>query len=221
MRAVWTTRAAVITLGAIVLASAAWFWQASRRSGPELDLKGANVLLVTIDTLRVDRVGAYGSRAGLTPVTRCPRPQRGAFHQRMVSRADHASRARQHFDRALCRPIMASATTAPSAWELGPRRSLNACGRQGIGPARSSARSSWTPGLASTAASTNTTIAIAPGALPASFHFVERSADDVLRAATQWITQPETGGGRPWFAWVHLFDPHAPYRAPPRSHDGP
>ncbi len=26
-----------------------------------------NVLLVTIDTLRVDRVGAYGSRAGLTP----------------------------------------------------------------------------------------------------------------------------------------------------------
>ena len=30
-------------------------------------LRGANVLLVTIDTLRADRVGAYGSRRGITP----------------------------------------------------------------------------------------------------------------------------------------------------------
>src|SRR5262249_39226075 len=30
-------------------------------------LRGANVLLVTIDTLRADRVGAYGSRLGITP----------------------------------------------------------------------------------------------------------------------------------------------------------
>ena len=30
-------------------------------------LRGANVLLITIDTLRQDRVGAYGNRSGLTP----------------------------------------------------------------------------------------------------------------------------------------------------------
>src|SRR5712691_1307222 len=30
-------------------------------------LRGANVLLVTVDTLRQDRVGAFGSRSGLTP----------------------------------------------------------------------------------------------------------------------------------------------------------
>src|SRR6478672_9401347 len=30
-------------------------------------LRGWNVLLVTIDTLRADRVGAYGSSLGLTP----------------------------------------------------------------------------------------------------------------------------------------------------------
>jgi hypothetical protein len=29
--------------------------------------RGANVLLVTIDTLRRDRVGAYGNHDGLTP----------------------------------------------------------------------------------------------------------------------------------------------------------
>src|SRR3984893_2398508 len=30
-------------------------------------LRGANVLLVTIDTLRADHVGAYGNRLGLPP----------------------------------------------------------------------------------------------------------------------------------------------------------
>ena len=34
------------------------------RSG---QLRGANILLVTIDTLRRDRLGAYGSTSGLTP----------------------------------------------------------------------------------------------------------------------------------------------------------
>jgi hypothetical protein len=30
-------------------------------------LRGANILLITIDTLREDHVGAYGSASGLTP----------------------------------------------------------------------------------------------------------------------------------------------------------
>src|SRR4051812_657332 len=34
---------------------------------PPGSLRGANVLLVTIDTLRQDRVGAYGNSSGLTP----------------------------------------------------------------------------------------------------------------------------------------------------------
>ena len=40
------------------------------RGGPALtsgQARGANILLVTIDTLRKDRVGAFGSDAGLTP----------------------------------------------------------------------------------------------------------------------------------------------------------
>ncbi len=215
MRAVWTTRAAVISLGASVLASAAWFWQASRRSGPELDLKGANVLLVTIDTLRADRLGAYGSRAGLTPTLDALRQQRRAIHACLVSRAGHASRARQHPDRTAAAP-----SRCPQQRRLPPgsragdaRRTI--CDSAGLPHRRrSSARSSWTPGSASTAASTNTTIDTAPSGAAASFHFAERPADQVLRAATAWITRPKAGDARPWFAWVHLFDPHAPYRAP-------
>jgi len=40
---------------------------------------------------------------------------------------------------------------------------------------------------------------------------MERRAGDTVRLAVDWITaQPA-----PWFAWVHLFDPHAPYEPPP------
>ena len=38
----------------------------------------------------------------------------------------------------------------------------------------------------------------------------ERPADQVVSAASAWIRQQQ---GR-WFVWVHVFDPHAPYRAP-------
>lgn len=45
------------------------------------------------------------------------------------------------------------------------------------------------------------------------FYVVERRAPDVLRPALEWILDARAAPG-PWFAWVHLFDPHAPYRAP-------
>jgi len=56
----------------------------------------------------------------------------------------------------------------------------------------------------------------------------ERRAEEVIKPATAWIlggasrassTGPPAAGIRkeapgPWFAWVHLYDPHEPYRAP-------
>ena len=39
----------------------------------------------------------------------------------------------------------------------------------------------------------------------------ERRAEDVMAEARRWISQ---GDGGPFFAFVHLFDPHAPYAAP-------
>ena len=41
----------------------------------------------------------------------------------------------------------------------------------------------------------------------------ERRAEDVVAAATKWIRGIESG---PYFVWVHVFDPHAPY-APPEA----
>jgi arylsulfatase A-like enzyme len=43
------------------------------------------------------------------------------------------------------------------------------------------------------------------------FTLAERPAGEVVDAATAWIRGQQ---GR-WFAWVHVFDPHAPYTPPP------
>ncbi len=44
----------------------------------------------------------------------------------------------------------------------------------------------------------------------ASFVELERRAEEVVAPAEQWIGDDRA----PWYAWVHLFDPHAPYEAP-------
>lgn len=45
----------------------------------------------------------------------------------------------------------------------------------------------------------------------ASFTLAERPATIVVARAMTWIQTQN----RPWFAWVHIYEPHAPYRPPP------
>ena len=51
------------------------------------------------------------------------------------------------------------------------------------------------------------------------FAMPERPASAVVALARQWIGGRWAGGAgrrdaKPWFVWVHVFDPHAPYRPP-------
>jgi tetratricopeptide (TPR) repeat protein len=52
---------------------------------------------------------------------------------------------------------------------------------------------------------------VAPGQVPASPAEAERIGAATVDAALDWLAAEED---RAWFAWVHLFDPHAPYAAP-------
>ena len=52
------------------------------------------------------------------------------------------------------------------------------------------------------------------GKAEADFSMSERSAETVVAAARKWIGE-QSAAGRPWFAWVHVFDPHAGYAPPP------
>lgn len=47
------------------------------------------------------------------------------------------------------------------------------------------------------------------------FSAYQRRGDSVVRAAAQWLRQrPARDDTRPFFLWVHLFDPHEPYDPP-------
>lgn len=43
----------------------------------------------------------------------------------------------------------------------------------------------------------------------------ERKAEVVVDRALAWLADPVRAGARPRFLWVHLYDPHAPYEPPP------
>ena len=182
-------------------------------------LRGANVLLITIDTLRQDRVGVYGNRSGLTP--NIDRIAAGGV------RYAHA-----YSPAPLTLPAHASILTG-----LLPTR-------HGIHNNTRFRLDERVPTLAGIAKSAGYRTGAFVGAfvldgrfglnrgfdeyddrLPhdgrASFHFAERRASEVVAAAARWILSgPQPLVSSPWFAWVHLFDPHAPYDAPAEYRGG-
>lgn len=42
-----------------------------------------------------------------------------------------------------------------------------------------------------------------------------RLADEVIHRAGIWMSAVEDEGDGPWFAWIHLLEPHSPYAPPP------
>src|SRR5207248_6631329 len=59
---------AVVILGGVLVSWLAWRRAAMPRPIESGACAGCNVLLITIDTLRSDRVGAFGGPPGLTPM---------------------------------------------------------------------------------------------------------------------------------------------------------
>src|SRR3954470_8617921 len=184
--------------------------------GPAGALRGANVLLVSIDTLRRDRIGAFGNRDGLTP----------------------------HLDRLAADGVRYTRAFSPVPMTLPAHASL----LTGLLPQHHGVRNNTgfrlndrVPTLATRLKDAGYRTGAFVGAFvldgrfglrrgfdeyndrfPAgdrrSFHFAQRRAADVVALAGDWILKPD--GASPWFAWVHLFDPHAPYDAPAEYRTG-
>lgn len=194
----------------LVLAAAAGvFWVAGRRSGDLLRNREQNILLITIDTLRGDALGSYGGRAA-TPNL-----------DRLASRGLRFTFAHAHAVVTL--PSHSSILTGRYPFEHGVRDNA---GYRLDDTADTLAELARGHGFATGAF---------VGAFPldrqfglrqgfdvyhdvggrmvaeGDFAFTERRAEDVVRDARAWIdSQP----GK-WFAWVHVFDPHASYAPPP------
>jgi choline-sulfatase len=216
----------VLAALAFLVAAAGALWISSRRAHPSLEARscgGCNVLLITIDTLRADRVGAFGGPGGLTPNL-----------DRLASEGLRLTRA--YSAAPLTLPSHASILTATSP----PAHGLRANGLFRLGPSL--------PTLATVlkAAGYRTGAFVGSFVLDARFGLnrgfdeyddrygekhagdpaegAERRGEEVIKPALAWINQSTNQQSNqqsaisnlqsPWFAWVHLYDPHEPYRAP-------
>jgi arylsulfatase A-like enzyme/thioredoxin-like negative regulator of GroEL len=177
---------------------------------PHAQTPPPNVVLITIDTIRADHLGAYGYTKGSTPAL-------DRLAREGVRFADATSQA------PLTGPAHAALLT-------------------GVYPARFGVRDNATtplPAGATTMAEAFKARGYRTGAFIGAFivdhqygfgqgfdafdsHFARfdsadklnarRPGSEVTDAALTWL-----GGSsdRPFFAWVHLYDAHAPYEAPP------
>ena len=198
-------------LGALVLLA---LLPGCRRASPKAPEARPNVLLVTIDTLRADRVGCYGHASASTPVL-----------DALAARGVRFETAVAHVP--LTGPSHASILTG-----LGP---LGHGFRENAGfvlpvQVRSGADDFRQAGY-------RTAAFVSAFPLDRRFGFdrgfdvyddhlpkghdarrtpyVERFADATTDAVLRWLEAPATGTpGRPFFLWVHYYDPHAPYEPP-------
>jgi len=170
-----------------------------------------NVLLVTIDTLRADHVGAYGYHAGRTEtLDRLAREGvllEDAVVQVPQTRPSHASlltglQPYQHGIRDnFSAPLDASHPTLATLLE---RQGYATAGFVGAYPV------SRDSGLDRGFDFFDDPFTGAPGG-GLRLEQSARPAGAVVDAALAWL---EKTSDRPFFAWVHVFDPHAPYEPP-------
>lgn len=166
-----------------------------------------SVLLVTVDTLRADAVSAWGRETGTTP------------------RMDALAGTGLRFDAAttvtpLTLPAHASLLTGWRPARIG--LTVNGVAQPGL-PVPTLAQRLSQAGYA-TAAFVSATVLDRRYGLSAGFaHYdddlavpggpadpFERRADATIDRALAWTGWTK----QPFFAWVHLYDPHAPYAAP-------
>jgi choline-sulfatase len=181
---------------------------ACARTPPPPPTRPTSVLLVTVDTLRADRLGAYGDAVARTPAMD-GLAATGVLFERAFSPAPLTLPAHTSILTGLLPP--AHGVRGNGAFALGPGTPTLAEGLRARGLA-SAAFIGGFPlarrfGLARGFDHYDDAVAKSPGV---SYELAERRADVVVESARSWLSLHP---GRV-FVWVHLFDPHAPYDPP-------
>ncbi|HEX5474079.1 MAG TPA: sulfatase-like hydrolase/transferase [Vicinamibacterales bacterium] len=203
--------AAVVAL--VAVGGAAWLVHRRAAAFPAF-VKGTNqnVLLITIDTLRADALGCYGGAAATPNIDRVARDGvrfTFAHAHAVVTLVSHTS-----------------ILTGLYPFQHGVRDNAGFRLPDSAHTLAETMRQAGFPtGAFVGAFPVNRQFGLAQGfdvyddvsardSLSADFALPERRAGEVVKVARPWIeAQP-----KPWFAWVHVFDPHAPY-APPAPFD--
>ncbi len=179
-------------------------------------MAGRNVLLVTLDTTRPDHLGCYGDAEARTP-TLDGLASRGVLVEGAVTPV----------------PVTLPAHASLLTGLYPPRHGVRDNGRYALprDGAATLAEQLSDAGYATAAVIGCFVLdarygldrgfdhydfqATAAGYQPHKPDFNERDAREVTDAALAWLDRRAADrDGRPFFLWVHYFDPHLPYRSP-------
>ncbi len=217
-RALWML---AVLAAVVAVAAAAWFLRTrDLRTATGVDVgtlpRGVprdrlNLVIVTLDTTRADRIGAYGSREVETPaIDRLA--HEGVLFEQAVSVAPLTLPAHSSIFTGKFPPE--HGVRDNGGFFLGPEQTharRSAQGRAATGPAGSSPPTCSTRSGASIRGSTPTsTTSISARRAPC------RSARSSGRPTRWWtrrcrgLSRPQD---RPFFAWIHLYDAHSPVPA--------
>jgi arylsulfatase A-like enzyme/Flp pilus assembly protein TadD len=172
---------------------------------------GTNFLLITIDTLRPDRLGCYGSTHLKTPAIDGVAARgvlfENAYAHNPITLASHANILLGTTPLYHGVSENAQSKIAPAFLSLAEHLKAHGYATGAfIGAFPLDSRFGLDQGF-----DVYDDSLLAPSGAPG--NYAERSAEKVLAPASGWITA-QTGK---WFCWIHLWDPHAPY-APPQPY---
>ncbi|MFZ3342693.1 MAG: sulfatase-like hydrolase/transferase [Terriglobales bacterium] len=173
-----------------------------------------NIILITLDTTRADRMGFLGSKRGLTPnLDKLAKESvvfTRAYTQAPFTPCAHAtilSGTYPQYHQVLAFP-MPLAKTVPYLPEILGAQGFHTgafVGSMALDP-------KWSvPGFDRGFDTYYAGFQPGPEGGGDRYHSVEWRAGEVVKHATGWLSKRPPG---PFFIWIHMFDPHDPYDPP-------
>ena len=174
-----------------------------------------NILLVTLDTVRADRMGFMGSKRGLTPnldgLARQSTVFSSAYAQAPLTTASHATilsgtYPQYHGVNDFGVPLPPDVPTVAEILRRGGYQTAAFVGSLILDP-----RGGLAPGFDRGFDIYDAGYHVRRPGDPR-YPTMERRAEDVVRRAAKWLAGRSSA--KPFFLWVHLYDAHDPYDPP-------
>ena len=175
-----------------------------------------NIIFITVDTTRADRMGFLGSKRGLTPnldtLARQGVVFERAYSQAPLTPVSHATiftgtYPQFHTVTDFGHPLPALLPFVPEILKKSGYHTGAFIGSLILDP-----KASMAPGFDRGFDVFEAGFRPKHGPDESRYDTVERRAGDVVHRAITWLGKNRPA---PFFMWVHLYDPHAPYDPPP------
>ena len=186
-------------------------------TGTFLRAEAPNIILITVDTTRADRMGFLGCKKGLTPnldtLARQGVVFEKAFSQAPLTPVSHATiftgtYPQFHTVTDFGHPLPALLPYVPEILQKSGYRTAAFIGSLILDP-----KANLAPGFDRGFDFFDAGFHTKRGPNEDRYHSVERRAGDVVGHALHWMAANQNRKA-PFFIWIHLYDPHAPYDPP-------